>query len=116
MFWDIFDDILGPLNFINRITGWLQIAGRKGSRKRQRYSRTAMVRVTIPRADKNDGAQPFPLIQKHLKKYGCDTYDWTHDSRNFYASVPKRQYQWFLRLYNGGQLWAPATSWTEKRR
>lgn len=116
MFWDLFDDILGPLNLINRVTGWLQIATRRGSRKRQRYGRTAMVRVTIPRSDKTPGAEGFKSITNHLKKYGCDTYDWTHDSRNFYVSVAKNQYPWFQRLYNGGQLWSPASSWADKPR
>lgn len=117
MFWDLFDDILGTLNPITRLTGWLQIAGRKGSRRRkQRYSRTDMVRVTIPRADKHQDAQSFDLITKHLEKHGCKNYVWTHDSQNFYISVPRNQYKWFLWLYNSGQLGMPATAWRDRRK
>lgn len=112
---DLLDNLLGPLNYLDRIIGLFQLATRRGSRRKQRYSRTAMVRVKIPYSDRTPGvASPF-TIRDHMKKYGVGLYGYTHDSKCWYAWVPKRQYAWFLRLYNGGALWSPARAWQEKR-
>lgn len=117
MFWDLFDDVLGPLNFVDRITGWLQLQTRRGSRRRRyRDAASASVRITHPRPDKVPGAIPIMQVRAHLRKYGVDSYAYTHDARNFYFSVPKRQEEWFKRLYNNGQLWSPRTAWADNPR
>jgi hypothetical protein len=113
---DFLDDLLGPLNYWDRIVGLFQIATRRGSRRRkQRYSRTEMVRVAIPYSDRTPGIATPQAIRNHLHKYGVDTYGYTHDANHWYASVPRRQYKWFQRLYNGGALWTPASAWKERR-
>lgn len=114
---DFLDDfVFGPFNLLDRAIGWAQIATRRGSRKyRGRTGRFDMVRKAIPRSDKDPNIPPFKFVIQHLQKYGVDTYSYTHDSRNFYITIPKRQEKWFNRLYNNGQLWSPASSWKDKR-
>lgn len=106
---DLLDNILGPLNYLDRLIGWGQIQLRRGSRRKQRHGRTETVRVQVPYA----AGSPF-AIRNHLRKYGVQTYGYTHDANHWYCSVPKRQYQWFLKLHNGGALWSPKTAWKDK--
>lgn len=116
MFWNLFDELLGPLNLINRITGHIQIATRRGSRRhKQKHGRMAMTRISIPRSDKDDSVEPFKRIVTHMEKHGVKTYSHTHDARNFYVSVARNQEPWFRWMYNGGQLRAPRTAWKDKR-
>lgn len=111
LMWDIIDNLFGPLNYLDRIIGWAQIATRRGSRRRQRYGRTAMVRVKIPYGDRTPGVASPQVIRAHMAKYHVGLYGYTHDANHWYASVPRRQHQWFLWLYNDGRLRSPATSW-----
>lgn len=114
---DLLDNLLGPLNYWDRIAGFLQIATRRGSRRRkQRYSRTDTVRVKIPYSDRTPGIATPQAIRNHMAKHGVNLYGYTHDANHWHASVARNQYQWFLRLYNNGHLWAPATAWKDKRR
>lgn len=113
---DFLDNILGPLNYLDRLLGWLQISTRRGSRRRkQRYGRMEMVRVKIPYSDRASGVQPPANIRSHLRKYGVQTYGYTHDANHWYCDVAKNQYEWFLKLYNDGALWSPRTAWRDKR-
>lgn len=112
---DLLDNILGPLNYFDRIVGLFQIATRRGSRRKQRCGRTAMVRVKIPYSDRAPGIATPQAIRSHMRKYGVGLYGYTHDANHWYAWVAKRQYTWFQRLYNGGQLWSPARAWKDKK-
>ena len=101
------DDILGPLNFVDRIIGGVQIATRT-SKARNKYKAgpTEMIRVRHPYS-----GTPIRRVRAHLKRYGVQTYMYTHDSTYAYFSVAKRQEEWFRKLYNGGALWTPRRGW-----
>lgn len=116
MFWDIFDAVLGPVNYIDRLLGWTQIQFRRGSKRRkQPYSRTASVRITHPRCDKQREYVAIIPLRKHLAHYGVQTYAYTHDDRNFYFSVAKNQERQFRYLYNDGKsLRSFKNAWKDK--
>lgn len=103
------DDLLGPLNFVDRIIGTIQIVTRQDrARNKYRASATEMIRVKHPW----DGL-PITRVRAHLKKYGVPTYMYTHDSQYAYFSVAKRQERWFWILYNKGKLWTPKKGWNK---
>lgn len=118
MFWDIFDAVVGPLNYIDRVCGWLGLMSRRGSRRRkQRFSPSASLRITHPRSDKQPEYEAIIPVRKHLKQYGVDTYAYTHDDKNFYFSVPRNQEKWFRFLYGDGKsLRSPRWGWKDKQR
>ena len=112
---DLLDDLLGPINYLSRMTGWLQIQFRRGSkRRRQKFSRTATVRVRVPWCDRAP-VQSHTTIVNHLRRHGVKIYAYTHDSQYWYCSVPKNQEKWFWWLYNNGALRAPKSAWGDKR-
>lgn len=111
MIMDLIDNILGPINYLSRLTGWAQIQLRRGKKQ----GRTETVRVRTPWCDKAN-VESCRTIQKHMKKHGVTLYALTHDAGGWYCSVPKNQYGWFLKLYNGGQLWSPKTAWADNAK
>lgn len=112
---DLIDNVIGPLNYLSRLTGWAQIQLRKGSKKPQKYGRTETVRVRIPWCDRANVATCL-TIERHMKKHGVTLYALTHDANAWYCDVAKNQYSWFLKLYNGGQLWSPQTAWADNAK
>lgn len=118
MFWDIFDNLAGPLNLINRAGGFLRINTRQGSRRyRGRHGVNATVRLSHPRADKAPGYATFMALQAHMRRYGVELYGPTHDATLFHFSVAKRQAGWYRRLYGDGKsLWSPRRAWADKVR
>jgi hypothetical protein len=116
---DIFDDVLGALNFIDRIGGVVHLA-RHG---------TTGVQFTIQRIDKG-GDHIGADVCDMLAKYGVDTFGKTHDSKNLHFLVRRKQATWAAYLLNSAGIeytrgvanttpvraGAMPVSWAEKRR
>lgn len=81
---DIADDwIFGPLNLIDRAERWITAA---------RFQ-DAGYQIAIPRTDKG-GEHSLDEASLLLKGYGIAVYGRTHDARNMYFHVKKRQARW----------------------
>lgn len=97
--WDLLDDfVLGPFNVIDRVEGIVS-----GIRYRDMGHR-----FCFPRTDK--GAEHCLVdIERMLNKYGVVVYGRTHDARNMYFLVKKRQAAWaeYLMLHMGVDLIGP---------
>jgi hypothetical protein len=89
------DFVTGPLNLIDH-TEWLISGLRYGDLGHQ---------FAIPRADKG-GAYNLNQVEEILKTYGVDVYGRSHDSKNMYFHVKKRQARWaeYLMLHAGVEL------------
>ena len=96
---DVLDDILGPLNVIDRMEGLV---------KRAIYRDTA-VKFTIlrPRKGGNHTRDDVRII---LEKYGVATFGHTHDGKHINFLVKSRQAAWaeYLLLNAGVDLQNPA--------
>lgn len=80
---DWIDNILGPLNLIDKARGLYYAI----------KWRDLGVLVTIPRLDK-DGQTGFLDARKTLREYGIRTYWYSHDAKNIYMRVERRQARW----------------------
>ncbi len=143
--WNLFDDLLGPLNIIDRMEG-LVSAIRYGNYRRARRHGAVGVSAELVRsvfgvntarfALIRDGDHSLVEVEKLLKRYGIPVFGRTHDSENMYFSVKKRQARWaeYIMLNAGidlanptfdmhnpgyvgrhGPGWMP-TPWAEKER
>lgn len=109
-FADFIDDfVFGPLGLIGYI-----VAAIDGMIKNR-----PIARVKIRRFDKG-GKIPVLDVIRHVQYYGVrlmgGTGGATHDARNIYIAIAKRQRRWFEKLYNyeEKELWYPKSAWKEQ--
>lgn len=111
----IIDDLLGHLNYIDRIEGWV-MSLRHGDYDQARKNglagfvaelvsslfMTNTHTFAIPRA----GAHSLNEVEALLKKYGIPIFGRTHDARCMYFHVKQRQARWaeYLLVQAGVQL------------
>lgn len=114
MLMGLIDNILGPLNLINRLLGGLQLTTRRGSRRyRGRVAASASVRCSHPRHDKRPEFVKWPDLVAHMLRYGIVLHGHTHDATAFHFSVTRRQYEFYLWLYGDGKsLRSPRRAWS----
>ena len=96
---DLLDDVVfGPLNLVSRAEGLL----------RGTLYRDVGYRLAIPRADKN-GRHTLVEVEDILRRYGVVAFGGTHDSRNMYFLVKRRQARWaeYILLHAGVELVSP---------
>ena len=95
---DFLDDwVLGPMNLIDRLTGLLYSAKEKD----------LGYRMAIPRCDGDKGGEhTLNECEAILETYGVAIFSRTHDARNMYFKVKKRQAKWaeYLLLHAGVEL------------
>jgi len=93
---DLLDDyIFGPLNYVDRLEGLLKAL----------YYQDTGVRFAIPRKGKG-GKHTLQDVSQILQQYGIPIFCRTHDSKNMYFRVKKRQAAWaeYLLLNAGIEL------------
>jgi hypothetical protein len=111
----IIDDLLGHLNYIDRIEGWI-MSVRFGDYAQARKGGLAGVAAellsslfmgnthtfALPRS----GAHSLNEVEALLKKYGIAVFGRTHDARCMYFHVKRRQARWaeYLLVQAGVQL------------
>jgi len=96
---DFLDDfVLGPLNLLDRIEGWVDAF----------CYRDYGYELAIPRTDKG-GSFSLDDIRRLLIGYGVVTYGRRFDSRNMYIRVKRRQACWaeYVLLHAGVELLNP---------
>lgn len=114
---DLFDNVVGNLNYIDRLQGIAYVALRNPKpRNKQKYSKYATERFAVlyERCDRD-------TVLRHLGKYGVDTFEQTHDAKHLYFKVRKNQAVWTRRLLGdineeGGGLWSPRRGWKDKQK
>jgi len=96
---DYFDDLFGPLNFMDTLEGFIRglAYGDLG------------YELQIQRADKG-GQHTMNEAIDILKGYGVDTFWYGFDSQKMYFRVKKRQARWaeYILLHAGVELLNPA--------
>jgi hypothetical protein len=96
---DLLDDLIfGPLNLVDRADRVL----------RSVWYRDPGHRVAISRADKG-GRHTLREVEDVLNRYGVKAYGRTHDSKNMYFIVKRRQARWaeYVLLHAGVELVSP---------
>lgn len=81
--WDMIDNLLGPLNYFDRIEGLL----------RGLLYRDSGHRITVKYADRG-GHHSCQEIEKILKKYHIPVYGRLHDANHLSFLVKRRQARW----------------------
>lgn len=142
---DFLDAILGPLNIFDRIEG-LITSLRYGDYSTARKRGAGWVAIEVLSSVAGANTHRFSLVRKKdhnlneveslLRRYGIPVFGRTHDDKNMYFSVKKRQARWaeYILLNAGVELanptfdrrnpgyvgrhgpgWMP-TPWSEKER
>ena len=144
-FWELFDDVLGPLSPIDRAEGLIS-AVRYGDWKRASATGPAGYAIEFFRSTTGLNCARFSIpakgnhnlveVEKLLRRYGIPVFGRTYDAGHMYFSVKKRQARWaeYIMLNAGVELanptfdrrnpgyvgrhgpgWMP-TPWSEKER
>lgn len=116
------DDILGRVNLIEQAIGRAyMIARNPKARNKQKYSKMDIVKLTVPRRDKVQGAPQLRQCIAHLKRYGVDTFLRGFNSREQWIHVRRNQEKWARRLMNYDasgvpRFWHPNSAWADDTR
>lgn len=114
-FWDLFDDLLGPLSPIDRAEGFFS-AIRYGDWKRASKSGPAGYATEFLRSATGSNCAKFSIpatadhnlveVEKILRRYGIPVFGRTYDAGHMYFSVKKRQASWaeYIMLNAGVEL------------
>lgn len=108
---NIFDNILGNLNFIDLLFG--KANRLKHRSKGGRFGPT--VQIKMKRIDKG-GDHVLRTVTDHLNRYGVPTFDHGYDAQYRYFRVRKTQINFALWLYNDGKLRTPKRAWKDNKR
>lgn len=115
----IIDDILGTLNYVDRIEGWIMSLrhGDYAGARKDGFLRLAAEMISslfmtnthvfaLPRS----GEHSLNEVEALLWKYGIPIFGRTHDARCMYFHVKQRQARWaeYLMLQAGIGLESPA--------
>lgn len=122
---DLFDDIGGALDYLDKLESWLTFALSSESKKGPRRGRLNLVQYSIPRADKMEeqGKRAVNLNEtmEYLKRFGVIVKCNGFDSQRMYFQIRTNQQGWADTLLNVDADGIPRLdyarkNWNEKRK
>lgn len=122
---DLFDDIGGKLDYLDKLESWLTFALSSESKKGPRRGRLNLVQYSIPRADKmmEQGKRTVNLTEtmEYLKRFGVIVKCNGFDSQRMYFQIRENQAAWANTLLDVDEDGIPRLdyariNWDDKRK